>query len=213
MTDLDPAETPVAFPPAPWTLTGHMTLLLWNVPTSLVADRVPDGLTPLSLAGRSLLGTAWVRYDEGGMLAYNELLAAVHVRDGWRPRQSITDIWVDSAVSRDGGRALWGIPKDLAHFGLLDGRSFACGLTHPAQATATFRPAPIPATGPRMRAGWSMVQERGGQRVHSRTRLRGRVRPGRASMVVEADGPLGFLARRRPFLALQIIDMQVTFGV
>ncbi|MFF4901428.1 acetoacetate decarboxylase family protein [Streptomyces sp. NPDC001068] len=47
---------------------------------------------------------------------YQELLTAVLTRDGARPRVRVTGIWVDSEVSMAGGRALWGIPKEMATF-------------------------------------------------------------------------------------------------
>ena len=56
------------------------------------------------------------------MLSYRELMTTVLVRRGLRVLPTITHIWVDSETSRDGGRALWGIPKGLASF-VFDGRS------------------------------------------------------------------------------------------
>ncbi len=214
LTDPQDADA-IGYPPAPWHLEGQMTLMLWNVPTALVADRVPRAARPVSVAGRSVLGTAWVRYGPGGVLSYGELLAAVHVWDGWRIHQTVTDIWVDEPVSVAGGRALWAIPKDLAAFGLLDGRSFACGPAQPGaedDVQATFRPGRrLPG---RPWASWTLLQERpDGTEVRSRTRLQAKVTLGHGSMAVRADGRLGFLSGRRPFAAVQLDDMAVTFGV
>ena len=58
---------------------------------------------------------AFVSYEPGSPLTYSELLIA-RVLD--RRQVEITDIWVDSVVSRDGGRALWAIPKELYDFTL-----------------------------------------------------------------------------------------------
>ena len=62
----------------------------------------------------------------GSDLTYSELLVARRARStsdgaGSIPRLSgplrasleITDIWVDSPASRNGGRELWAIPKEL----------------------------------------------------------------------------------------------------
>src|SRR5688500_19005620 len=91
------------FPSPPWNLRGTMWLSVFPVRSSG---------TPRRPAG--LYGAAFVDYAEGGVLAYQELLVARLVRDGAVPRVHICDIWVDSAPSRDGGRALWAIPKELA---------------------------------------------------------------------------------------------------
>lgn len=193
-----------------------MTILLWWVPTSLVVDRVPAGTRPVSLAGRSVIGTAWVAYVEGSVVSYDELLAAVHVWDGRALRQTVTDIWVDEPVSVAGGRALWGIPKDLAAFAALDGRTFGMGRVPTADAPvvpdvrATFTPLlrlPL-----RVRTAWHMVQQRQGRRFNTKVRLAGRLRLGRGRMVVRPDGHLGHLSGRRPFAAVHIADMAVTFG-
>jgi len=47
---------------------------------------------------------AFVSYEPGSPLTHSELLIA-RVLD--RRQVEITDIWVDSVVSRDDGRALW----------------------------------------------------------------------------------------------------------
>ncbi|WP_370325584.1 acetoacetate decarboxylase family protein [Euzebya sp.] len=211
----DASTPPAPYPDPPWRLRGHMTVHLWVVPTARLVERVPTGTRPVSIAGRSLVGTAWVAYEPGGDLSYGELLAAVHVWHGRRPRQTVTDIWVDSAASVAGGRALWGIPKDLGRFDVLDGRAFAMA---PAEdggdapdTTATFRPrVTLPG---RVRLGWSMVQQRGDGHVVSRTRLSGRPVVGRGSVTVDPRGRLGWLADRTPLLAVQLRDLRIAFGV
>src|SRR5690348_15376512 len=98
-----------------------MHLSLWSLP-AVQAPALPDGLAavvrPVLVGGRCLVGTAWVVYEPGGVLQYQELLCAVLVRHRGRPRVCIVDIWVDSVASRDGGRELWGIPKDLAELAI-----------------------------------------------------------------------------------------------
>src|SRR5690348_12388115 len=109
----------MAYPPSPWSLRGRMHVSVWAVPVADV-PALPASLSGavrvVRLFGRAFIGTAWVDYQPGGDLSYHELLSAVLTRAGWRPRVTITHIWVDSVASRDGGRALWGIPKDLAVF-------------------------------------------------------------------------------------------------
>lgn len=80
------------------------------------ADRavpLPDGLRPL-------LGTKWlllalVRY-RAGPLCYDELIVGALALHGLKPGVWVHGIWVDSAASLAGGRAIWGLPKELATF-------------------------------------------------------------------------------------------------
>ena len=88
------------FPSPPWSLTAQMWLSVFAVRESGRPDR-PAGV----------YGAAFVDYT--GVLAYHELLVA-RLHDPVRRRVRVTDIWVDSVASRDGGRALWAIPKQLA---------------------------------------------------------------------------------------------------
>ena len=101
------ASYPLEYPAAPWRLQGQLWLSLFRVPGS--AGR-PGGL----------YGVAFVGYEPGSDLTYSELLVARPVRGpgGATPRIEITDIWVDSPASMAGGRALWGIPKELCDFTL-----------------------------------------------------------------------------------------------
>ena len=92
---------PVSYPPEPWVLCGQMHVSVWLPPRgSRPSHPVPSGIRRLLVAGRTVVGTAWVDYQPGGVLAYRELLAAMLVRDGVRPRATITGIWVDSVPSR-----------------------------------------------------------------------------------------------------------------
>ncbi len=97
---------PDGYPAAPWRLHGSMWVTLFWLPHAGVGA---DDVRPAGL-----YGAAWVDYVEPSPLSYRELLVARPVRDGVVPRVRITDIWVDSPASRDGGRALWAIPKGLA---------------------------------------------------------------------------------------------------
>ena len=134
---------------------------------------------PVPFGRHALVGAAWVRYEPGGVLHYRELLSAVLVHEGRRPRVSITEIWVDSVESRDGGRALWGIPKDLADLELRTspgGGLVAAASTGPEPGD---RPAPIGSAsfrpGPRLPGRWptplSVAQALAGSVV--RTPVRG----------------------------------------
>ena len=91
----------MTYPPAPWNMHGQLWLSLF---------RVREGDHPDRPAG--VYGVALVSYERPSPLTYSELLVATSGGQG----VTITDIWVDSADSRDGGRELWAIPKDLCDF-------------------------------------------------------------------------------------------------
>ena len=99
-----------AYPPEPWNLQGTGAITTWKVPVSSLPD-LPDGVRP---AGRrtALVTTAFVRYDERGLMAYDELLAAVVVRHGRglaRPAgKRDDDLEVAAALHR---------PRQLRRFG------------------------------------------------------------------------------------------------
>jgi hypothetical protein len=197
-----------AYPPEPWQLRGQLYLSLWSVP----ADRLPALPPPVAVAGRALVGTAWVRYEPGSVLEYQELLAAVLVRDGWRPRVTITGIWVDSPASRDGGRALWGIPKELA---TLHVEPAGTGVTASAYGTGPIARATVD-LGTRLPVRWpvrfSVIQTLAGALKTSPVRARGTVQWGRSRWEVDAGGPLGHLSGGRPLLTVALRDFEMLFG-
>ena len=107
----------VAYPPEPWSLGGDFAVGVFLVPTreipAKVLAEIPAGWHPLVIAGRAVVGVAAARYVPGGVLTYDELLVALPVMRRGRIAVTIPQIWVTSPASRAGGRALWGIPKEL----------------------------------------------------------------------------------------------------
>lgn len=194
------------YPPEPWDLTGTGTVTTWRVP---VADlpQLPAGVRPAAVRGTAVATTAFVRYDERGLMAYDELLAAVLVRHGRGLGLSITQIWVDSETSMAGGRGLWGIPKDLATFGEL----YAGTAAGPIASCALVRrrgPAvrlPLPLRGP-------VVQTLDGRTVASPVRASGRVRAARTAWTFDAAGPLAWLRGARQVTSLVAEDFAMRFG-
>ena len=195
-----------SYPPEPWDLTGVGHVTLWRVPVDALPP-LPFSARPLTLGGTALVATAFVTYDDRGLMAYDELLAGVVVRLGWRVGLSITDIWVDSETSMRGGRELWGIPKELATFGPLTAATPAGTI-----ASATFSPRqgrslPVP---PLLRG--STVQTRAGRTLASPIRTGGRVRPAQATWSLDADGPLAWLRTGRPATSVVAEDFSMRFG-
>jgi len=191
----DPAATPSpGYPSSPWSLRGQLHLSLWRV-------------------GRGLVGTAFVDYQAGSDLEYGELLRARLTRVGRRPSVTITDIWVDSPASRDGGRALWAIPKGLAafrqqHGPVFRGEARADGrLLARAEFTARRRlPGRLP-----YRSRTRQQRPDGGVVVAPLSGAAG-VRLARASWDFPADGPFADLRGRSPLLSVVLDDFALRFG-
>lgn len=216
--------TDVRFPPEPWQLGGSMDVSVWRVPTAQlppsVGDALPRGASPVEVGGRAFVGTAFVRYAPGGVLSYDELLAAVLVLDDRRPRITVFDIWVDSPASRAGGRALWGIPKFLAAFargqtsrtitwratseadqGRQAGDTLAELVVRPGRAIPGWRRLPLP-----------MTQRLEGVETVSPAQSLARVRLARHAWHFPAGSPLRFLAEHRPLVSAHLERMSMTFG-
>ncbi|OXM62141.1 acetoacetate decarboxylase family protein [Amycolatopsis vastitatis] len=191
-----------SYPPQPWHLTADAHLSIWRVP----AREVHPGA--LSVAGHTTVFTAWIAYREPGQLSYHELLAAVPVR-GKRTTCTITRIWVDSEVSLAGGRELWAIPKDLADLRFTD-RTFTAATGDGWIATAAFTPRP----GPRLAlpTRFDVLQDRGGTPVRTPVRAKIGPRLAAADWTINAAGPLGYLAGRRPFVSLALPGAELEFG-
>ncbi|HTJ34874.1 MAG TPA: acetoacetate decarboxylase family protein [Dactylosporangium sp.] len=195
----------MAYPAEPWSLRGRMYVSVFLLPAADVPElpaELAGAVKVVRLGRRAVVGAAWVDYRPGGDLSYRELLAAVLVRAGWRPRVTITHIWVDSEASRDGGRALWGIPKDLATFELAEDRAEAAGL---AAADLRMR-------GPKIRLpiGFRVVQALAG--APKTTPVRATARCGLARVGWHVREP-AFLAGRRPLLSLVADEFRMKFGV
>ncbi|MGW0965091.1 acetoacetate decarboxylase family protein [Streptomyces sp. NPDC002516] len=200
-----------SYPEEPWRLAGQMYLSLWLVPVREL-PRVADGTRPVTVAGRGAVGAAWVLYENDSVLHYNELLRAVLVRDGHRPRVCITDIWVDNTASMTGGRELWGIPKELADFDIdrTAGLRAGAATEKDVLATAAFEP------GRRIPGRWPLTyrvaQTLDGALKTSSVRSRSTVRTARAHWIAQESSPLGELSRRRPLLSLALNDFAIRFG-
>jgi acetoacetate decarboxylase len=93
------------------------------VPLEVARGLVPAGVGVVAVApGRTAGGLLLARYEEPSTLRYGELLVLpaltrVRGRLGWW----VSHAYVDSPASLAGGRAMWGVPKDLATFAWRDG--------------------------------------------------------------------------------------------
>jgi hypothetical protein len=202
----------VRYPPEPWYLAGTLHVSVWWIP---VADLppLPQGLRPKVLLGRALIGTAWAVYELVGVLAYNELLAALPVSRDGRRFITIPRIWVDHPSSAAGGRTLWGIPKQLATFQVRVGPPFEGSAETDGQAIASLRFHPDLTLPGRWRVSVRTIQMLAGCWKIAEARSRARVQFGRAAWGFAASGPLGFLAGRKPLFSIRLADMEIRFGL
>jgi hypothetical protein len=201
-----------AFPPEPWRLQGDLHGSLWAIPAGLVAGRLPDGVRPVGWRNRVLLVTAWVFYGPGSVLSYHELLAAVPVRVGYGIGASVAWIWVDDPASAAGGRILWGMPKELGAFMVEAGDDLRFRMSAGGEEIASCRFVPGMTLPGRWPVALRTVQGRDGGLVRAKMRAWGRIGLGRAEWRVAPEGPLAFLAGRRPLLSFRLDRMDAVFG-
>lgn len=195
------------YPPEPWHLTAHTYVGLFVVPVSALPT--PPAGQPISVRGRTLVSAAFLGYEEPGDLTYDEVLCAVLVRRRWRPCVSITHIWVNSPASRDGGRELWAIPKELGSFEVERDRSYAAVAGDPIATLQVSRSRLLPFGVP---LRFSVLQSRGGRSLRTSVRGRGRLGVASATWSLERTGPLGFLAGRRPLGTVAVARAALIFG-
>ncbi len=196
------------FPSPPWRMQGQMWLTLLKVPTAGPGNR-PAGV----------YGVGMVDYQPGSILTYGELLVArqVTVRapaDKAGKHVTVTDIWVDSAPSRDGGRSLWAVPKDLATFTWEEraGR-VACAVEDDRGPIARVTVGLPRVTFPRVPFSGTTWQPReDGSSVTSSLTGSARSFPVRSAWEFVPEGPLGWLVGARPLATVAMRDFRMTFG-
>ena len=201
----------MAYPPAPWNMHGQLWLSLFRVREGDHADREPG-----------VYGAALVSYEQPSPLTYSELLVARPVKEAGGRRVNITDIWVDSADSRDGGRALWAIPKGLCDFrrqttgDRVQRTEWSTSLVGVPIASARFTD--ISRNAPRTPFKGSTWHERPESENHSDREvvaaLKGSAKalPCRGSWEFSESGPLAWLAGKRPLASFRMCDFQLSFG-
>lgn len=195
-----------SYPPEPWDLYGHAYVGTWLVPRADLPAPHSPATTPITIFGRGIVAAAFFVYEEPSPLRYDEIMATVLVRDGWRLRVSITHIWVNSPASLHGGRELWAIPKELADFDVVPHASYV------AQGIGALLLRRVRRLPWRLPAGFRIAQDRAGTLLVSPVSGRMRFGVAGARWSFDADGPLGFLHGRRPLLTLAIHPFRLLFG-
>lgn len=193
----------VSYPAEPWDLHGQAVASVFVVPAATLPTP-PPGTRIVTVRRRALVTAAFFRYEQPSPLLYDEVMATVLVRRGLRLRVWIPWIWVDSEASRDGGRALWAIPKHLADFEVEPARRHVgAGLA----SVRLSRLLPLPGRWP---LAFRIAQERDGRSVVSPVTGRVSAQLARASWTFE--GPLGVLAGRSPLLSVRVPRFALLFG-
>ena len=108
----------MAHPPPPWELRGSAALVPVPVRAAAArAARLPAGARLLTAGGWTVGGLLLADYDDTATLRYHELVvfSGLVAVDG-RPAAVVSHIYVDLEASLEGGRAIWGLPKELADF-------------------------------------------------------------------------------------------------
>jgi hypothetical protein len=196
----------MGYPQPPWRMQGQLWLSLFRVRG---VDGRPDGV----------YGAAFVSYEPGSELTYSELLVARPVAGPGRAVE-ITDIWVDSPESMEGGRELWAIPKGLCEFtsstnrrGPLARAEWSASITGVPVARATF--SDVSHLAPRLPFRGATRQpalEPGGEPLTAALRGSARSLPCRGRWDFDAAGPLGWLAGRRPLASFRMSGFEMSFG-
>jgi hypothetical protein len=201
----------MTYPPAPWKMNGQLWMSLFRVRDGDHPDREPG-----------VYGAALVSYETPSPLTYSELLVARQLKKDGGRRVNITDIWVDSQDSLEGGRALWAIPKDLMEFertttgGRVQRTTWSTSLDGALVASARFSDVTsvIPRT-PFKGSTWQQraADEPGADReVIAHITGSAKAFPARGSWDFDAQGPLGWLAGKRPLASFRMTDFQMSFG-
>ncbi|HNA98775.1 MAG TPA: acetoacetate decarboxylase family protein [Marmoricola sp.] len=192
------------YPPAPWQMYGESWISVF---------RVKEGDHPER--PRGMYGVMMVRYDEPSPLTYHELLVGRLVD---RKFANITDIWVDSEASMQGGRELWAIPKHLCDFSFevrtnpistrlrasasVDGRSIASCFFHDAAGVIPRVPF----------KGQTQQTRDSGELVQADLTGTAKTMPAIGSWQFAPDGPLGWLHDKRPYASARMRNFQMSFG-
>jgi len=197
-------------------MQGQLWLTLFRSRGS--ADARPPGV----------YGVALVDYQPGSVLTYGELLVArpQRVKSGRDKGRhvTVTDIWVDSVESLNGGRALWAIPKDLAVFDWSPGGSrggVEATVSTLTQSPASSGPGQMIASAefsaprllmPRVPFNGSTWQPRDGSSVVAKLKGSSRTFPVKGSWTFDPDGPLAWLGRAKPIASVVMRDFRMSFG-
>lgn len=202
------------YPPAPWRLYGQSYVGVHRFPASEVPlSRLTTAARPVVVARNAFAVTMWVDYQRGSVLEYREFLVGVLCRAGRRLCLTTVFIWVDNVASRDGGRELWGIPKETAKFAFTHARDADLEMV-----TNTGEPAACGVFGEKLRLPFSipvpglLAQDLGGSTGFVRFRSRCRLAFGTGALRTTLP-ELDFMKNATRVMSVGLYDFHARFGV
>jgi Acetoacetate decarboxylase (ADC) len=185
-----------AYPAAPWDLRGRVALIPGPVRACAARDAgLPAGARLLTAGPWTLGGLLLADYDETATLRYRELIvfSGLALAAG-RPAFVVSHIYVDLEASLAGGRAIWGLPKEMASFTARDGRVAVRAADGRSLATIAVRRR---ARGARLPLWAGVIGTLGG--AAARTATTGRLRASPAAAQVEIRAALAGDGLALPF--------------
>jgi acetoacetate decarboxylase len=194
------------FPPAPWQLRGWGIGTVQGVDVRAARRVVPADCAIVTVApGKTLGGLLFVSYESGSTVVYRELaVVAALVRVGRRVAFYLPRLYVDSAASLTGGRAIWGVPKDMASFEVAASRTQRTIVVRCAGSDVCRLQAAVARGGVRLTVPMPTLGTRAASFLFFTSRLTARVSFIRAAVELPPDGEFAGLSLDRPWFAVSL---------
>jgi hypothetical protein len=114
----------MSYPPAPWHLYGTALQSLHAIDRATAKQFVPLDFDIVAVLPGKTIGSLYLSiYESNSTLQYHELIVApALVNYQGKIGAWISHIYVDNPQSVEGGRNIWGLPKQMADFSWDDGR-------------------------------------------------------------------------------------------
>lgn len=175
--DTDPDTVAPPYPPAPWRTHGFGVFVPYVVHERDI--ELPQGIDPISVAGRCTGILAYVVYDPPSPLHYNELiwmpcLVKTRAANGRMYRgYYVSEMYVDDRTTLRAGREIWGLPKTWAEFDVSPGR-VAVAADDGTRVDLTFRPRALSLP---VKSRLSTLQSTPDGAIQFRAQMSGKARP------------------------------------
>lgn len=203
------------YPPAPWHLRGWGIATVQLVDWRAASDLVPSGCRVVAVVpGKTLGGVVFLSYEAGSTLVYRELnVVAGLVRVGLRFAFYLPRLYVDSAASLSGGRAIWGVPKEDASFEVTVRESERRVVVRRGDQEVCRLETSAPRADVTMSLGLPAVGAKTGSLVFFTGRMRARLGLVRSRITLPDEGVLRALALDRPAFAFLVRDFTLRVPV
>lgn len=194
------------FPPAPWQLRGWGIGTVQGVDVRAARRIVPADCAIVTVApGKTLGGLLFVSYESGSTVVYRELaVVAALVRVGRRVAFYLPRLYVDSAASLTGGRAIWGVPKDMGSFEVAASDTQRTIVVRCAGSDVCRLQAAVARGGVRLTVPMPALGTRAASFLFFTSRLTARLSFVRAVVELPPDGELAGLSLDRPWFAVSL---------